>query len=374
MTLDNHTLDESGISAVLDLIDDGTGLTASDFEALSFRVARAVVERDADELEAAAPVLRRALGVVQARSGEESVEAARIATYLSIVTWALDRMAPVASPAIEPNSRLHSFVAAVARVPGTSSSQLQADLKLDAPTISRIGRRATELGLAQKRSLGRVRQWELTPRGRQTLTILEAAASLNGDSDAAEEEAARQLVATVAAVGRPSAKLIQTSLRQFISSHARAREFTKHDVSAFKEEVLRRAVLMNQRLATVLLSASGEELPQPVDQDDLVFGEDITEIRLTKGRPREVPAVPGVEGMVGTVKWHSEKGYSLIERANGGGLLLETASMPTSARESLIEGKLVELKVPEESKTQLVKVNPSLAIGAAPRKKRRQPA
>jgi cold shock CspA family protein len=340
------------LGGVVELLDDGGGLTPGDVEALAFEIASAIVDRDVDALEGAAPSLRRALGLLESRPADEGASAAQIAAYLSVVTWALDRMAPIASPAVEPGSRLHRFVDAVGRKSGRTSTELQHELKLDAPTVSRIGSRAIELGLGQKRAIGRRREWELTPRGHHTLDVLQVAERLRAEPKVDEEAIARGLITAVMAARRPSAKIVDTVLKQLLRPGKRGGASRDRE-RKIKEVVLDKAVRMTGKVTESLITAGGGELPERLNTADLVFGDNVVEVKQVRGGSKADPR-RGKGGLVGTVKWHSPKGFGLIEGHDGRGVLLALDAMPPIARKSLVEGNTVEITVNDAAELMVV--------------------
>lgn len=144
------------------------------FEGLALLLVEALLALDDEALQPATAELRRLYG---ARAGSDDAaaaeEAGRFAALLSVASWGLDRLAPQAIVRrLEPGSHLHRFLEAAAGKAGITNSELAEQLKLDRTEVSRVGRRAGEAGLAAKRRFGRLKRWEVTPRGRQALSLI----------------------------------------------------------------------------------------------------------------------------------------------------------------------------------------------------------
>lgn len=95
----------------------------------------------------------------------------RVEALLEIVRGATRRLvAQDAAAAVTPNSLSHRMLLVLIEQPGLTNRALAEALDVDETQVSRAGRRIEELGLAWKRRIGRVNLWELTPRGRASLS------------------------------------------------------------------------------------------------------------------------------------------------------------------------------------------------------------
>lgn len=105
--------------------------------------------------------------------------AARVEAVLELVRGTLRRLAADdATAAVSPGSVAHRILLELRDSAGLANRALAEALGVDETQISRAGRRLEALALAQKRRMGRVNWWELTPRGRQALSQLSAQLSV----------------------------------------------------------------------------------------------------------------------------------------------------------------------------------------------------
>jgi DNA-binding MarR family transcriptional regulator len=71
-------------------------------------------------------------------------------------------------------SQSHRFLHALAEHPGADNERLADLLGARPERVSLLGRQLQQSGLARKRKVGRRNSWDLTPRGTQTLQLIEA--------------------------------------------------------------------------------------------------------------------------------------------------------------------------------------------------------
>jgi len=155
-------------------------VTNDDLSVLATFLVDATLDADEETLGTALTWLQWQYGRRRQTSGTPAADAESGAFlgFIHIAQWALQRV-PVASsvPAVEPGTHAARFLQALSAVPGLSNAKLAAELGADETEVSRVGRGLIEKSLATRRRLGRFNSWEITPRGRRTLTALAAMAS-----------------------------------------------------------------------------------------------------------------------------------------------------------------------------------------------------
>jgi len=112
---------------------------------------------------------------IDERAAEDVAEdRGRILAYLDVVMWALDRNLSLRTLSeLEGDSAAHEFLKVVSEEPGLSNAQLADKLDMSETEVSRLGRRLADASFAAKRRIGRRNRWEVTPKGLQTLDLLE---------------------------------------------------------------------------------------------------------------------------------------------------------------------------------------------------------
>jgi DNA-binding MarR family transcriptional regulator len=169
----------SELQSFLDELRDQP-LTEGDLSAFATFLVDAALDADKESLDMALTWLQWQYGRRRptASGPEASEERGALLGFIHVAQWGLQR-APAASltPAVEPGTHAARFLQALAACPGLSNAKLAAELGVDETEVSRVGRGLIEKGLAARRRLGRLNSWEITPRGRQTLAALAAAAS-----------------------------------------------------------------------------------------------------------------------------------------------------------------------------------------------------
>jgi DNA-binding MarR family transcriptional regulator len=159
-------------------------LTEGDLSALATFLVDATLDTDEESLDTALTWLQWQYGRRRATADapEASQERGALLGFIHVAQWGLQR-APAASviPAVEPGTHAARFLHTLSASTGLSNAKLAAELGVDETEVSRVGRGLIEKGLAARRRLGRLNSWELTPRGRQTLAALAAAAGRADD-------------------------------------------------------------------------------------------------------------------------------------------------------------------------------------------------
>jgi DNA-binding MarR family transcriptional regulator len=146
--------------------------------ALAMLIVDAVLEGDELSLHSAVRQLQVAYRTVSQRVETDTAIAedrGRILAFLDLSTWGLERaLALEALAEVEQDSSAHTFLKAISEKPGMTNGELAQLLGISQAEASRAGRRLSDVGLAGKRRLGRQNHWEVTPKGIQTLELLEA--------------------------------------------------------------------------------------------------------------------------------------------------------------------------------------------------------
>jgi predicted NBD/HSP70 family sugar kinase/DNA-binding MarR family transcriptional regulator len=143
------------------------------FEALAMLLADACSDRDEANLERMRTGSQRILGRVRARTPESPAALrvdGRLLSLIDVAHWGAERSLPAEyTTPIDGGSHAFHMLELVATRPGISNQDIAGALKLHETEVSRAGRRLSAAGLAQKRKLGRVNHWEVTPRGTAAL-------------------------------------------------------------------------------------------------------------------------------------------------------------------------------------------------------------
>lgn len=120
-------------------------------------------------------LLYRALTRLDRSNEPETVEdRGRVLAFLDAVAWGLERTLALGALAeIELDSSAHQFLKVVTEQPGLTNGEVAQAVGISDNEASRVGRRLADAGLAAKRRLGRRNHWEITPKGLQTVVLLE---------------------------------------------------------------------------------------------------------------------------------------------------------------------------------------------------------
>jgi predicted NBD/HSP70 family sugar kinase/DNA-binding MarR family transcriptional regulator len=106
-------------------------------------------------------------------SSEQIEQRGQVIGLLDVINWAYRRLLPVGLVAgLEPNGYARRILEEIGRHPGISNEELTEALAIETTEVSRVGRRLVDSGLARKRKVGRRNHWELTGRGRQSLSTI----------------------------------------------------------------------------------------------------------------------------------------------------------------------------------------------------------
>ncbi len=99
----------------------------------------------------------------------------RLRSLIDAAHWGLERaLPPEFTVELDRGSHAFRMLEVIAIRPGTSNQDIAAFLHLHEAEVSRAGRKLTAYGLANKRKLGRVNRWEVSPRGSEVLRIQRA--------------------------------------------------------------------------------------------------------------------------------------------------------------------------------------------------------
>lgn len=170
--------------AVLDEIaNDGGAVTEGDFSALAMLLVDATLRGDEQSLKSVQEWLRWEYGEGVLATGnldEEAVRYGRLLGLTDVSHWAIERVLPVASLSrLERGAYATRFLRELVASPGLSNQELADLLAVDQTEISRVGRRLLEDGMAVRRRLGRRNCWEISPKGRRSLQLLDGARTDN---------------------------------------------------------------------------------------------------------------------------------------------------------------------------------------------------
>ena len=166
--------------AVLEEISaDGGPLTDGDFSALAMLLIDATLRGDEHSLKAVQEWLRWEYGEGVLSEEETDGHLSRIGRLLGLVDvshWAIERVLPVASlRRLERGGYTARFLRELETSPGLSNTDLANLLAVDETEVSRVGRRLLDDGMAIKRRVGRRNFWEISPKGRRSLQLLDGA-------------------------------------------------------------------------------------------------------------------------------------------------------------------------------------------------------
>jgi DNA-binding MarR family transcriptional regulator len=145
--------------------------------AVHLLIVDATLDGDVFLLDAAVDGLQRLAGV-EHRHGED-VNWIRVQTRIDTLAeealLCLERLPSLAQLAdFQPDSQSARFLHALAEHPGADNETIGEALETRAERVSKLGRQLQQSGLVRKRKIGRRNSWDLTPRGTQTLQLLEA--------------------------------------------------------------------------------------------------------------------------------------------------------------------------------------------------------
>jgi DNA-binding transcriptional ArsR family regulator len=113
-----------------------------------------------------------------AKREERTEDRGRVLAFLDVAVWALERALSLdAMASLEGDSAGFAFLKAVHETPGLTNHDIAEKVGLSESEASRVGRRLADAGLAAKRRVGRTNNWEMTPKGLQSLDLLEGGAT-----------------------------------------------------------------------------------------------------------------------------------------------------------------------------------------------------
>lgn len=168
----------SAARAVLDGISsDGGAYTDGDFSALAMLLIDATLRGDEVGLKAVQEWLRWEYSEGLLKSEDESDHMARCGRLLGLADvshWAIERVLPLAALSrLERGGYTARFLRELVATPGLSNQELAERLAVDETEVSRVGRRLLEDGMAVRRRVGRRNYWEISPKGRRSLQLLQ---------------------------------------------------------------------------------------------------------------------------------------------------------------------------------------------------------
>jgi DNA-binding MarR family transcriptional regulator len=142
----------------------------------------AILDGDETSLHSASRHLQlfyRALSRAGEQPGEESLEdRGRVLAFLDAAMWGIERtLSSEALASVELDTSAHAFLKAISERPGMTNGELAVIVETSDAEVSRVGRRLAGAGLVAKRRIGRRNHWEVTPKGLQTLDLLESGGS-----------------------------------------------------------------------------------------------------------------------------------------------------------------------------------------------------
>jgi len=118
-------------------------------------------------------VLYRILSRPKSESDERAEHRGKVLAFLDVTSWAIERALSLeAMAALEGDSAAFEFLKAVHETPGMTNHDISQAIGVSESDASRIGRRLADSGLAAKRRVGRRNNWEITPKGLQSLDLL----------------------------------------------------------------------------------------------------------------------------------------------------------------------------------------------------------
>jgi predicted transcriptional regulator len=145
------------------------------FTALGLIVTDATLDWDEEALGLILEELPRLAALARLQgTATATLSEGRLLGLIDITRHGLQRALPIGFLGrLEPDSLSHRFLQEIERDSSRSSSDLVFSLNSDESSVSRVGRKLIDAGLARKRQLGRTNQWLITPRGLQALRVLE---------------------------------------------------------------------------------------------------------------------------------------------------------------------------------------------------------
>jgi predicted NBD/HSP70 family sugar kinase/DNA-binding MarR family transcriptional regulator len=142
------------------------------FEALAVFLADSCVDRDESNIDAIRVGAQRLLGHVRSGSPARPLLDGRLCSLIDVAHWGLERSLPTEfTVKLDRESQAFRVLEVIAIRPGTSNQDIATLLGFHETEVSRAGRRLIAYGLANKRKLGRVNRWEVSPRGAEVLRI-----------------------------------------------------------------------------------------------------------------------------------------------------------------------------------------------------------
>ena len=155
-------------------MDRVAALSEGHFNALGMLVTDASLAADARALEAAQDGLQwlyRRYADMDALGRDEVEHRGRLLGHIDTTHWALRRLPAALQLRLDPQGYAAQFLVAVAQQPGMSNQQVAGTLGVDETEVSRVGRRLLATGVVWRRKQWRHNVWDVTPRGRQYLTV-----------------------------------------------------------------------------------------------------------------------------------------------------------------------------------------------------------
>lgn len=174
---DRATLAQSPVTPILaEITEDGGARTDGDFSAVAMALIDSTLIGDEGSLRVLQDWLRdeRARCAGDQLDGQANMLQGRLLGLLDANHWAIERALPLTDIGrLERGSHSHEFLRKLVTAPGLTNSDLAKQLEVDDSEISRVGKKLREDGLVIRRQFGRTKRWELTPKGRRTLELLD---------------------------------------------------------------------------------------------------------------------------------------------------------------------------------------------------------
>lgn len=170
-------LAQSPITSVLaEIKADGGARTDGDFSALAMLLIDSVLNGDNDSLAILQTWLREERAHISDGNPDDNrdVLRGRLLGLIDASHWAIRRALPLAEvAALERGTHAYYFLKDLVVQPGLANGELAGRLGVDDTEISRTGKKLLSNGLVVRRSFGRRNRWEITPKGRRTLQVLD---------------------------------------------------------------------------------------------------------------------------------------------------------------------------------------------------------
>jgi predicted NBD/HSP70 family sugar kinase len=197
----------SGTKAVLEQIGaTGGASTDGQFSAVAMLLVDSLVKGDEESLQAVQEWLQWEYGEASLGDSEGPSVAERSGRLLGLVDvshWAIERVLPLGSLArLERGTYAVRFLRELEAQSGLSNQDVAGRLHVDETEVSRVGKRLLEDGLAFRRRLGRKNFWEISPKGRRSLQLVEGSHGKGGELPVAALEG-RELSAATAPAELP---------------------------------------------------------------------------------------------------------------------------------------------------------------------------